>query len=358
MIVINATQIHRAHSGVGVYTYKVVEKLIEKLSGGVIFTQWNIFGKKQRNWKIIVVKNIRRGFIRWLWIQFIFLSKLRRNDILYSPYSEAPITKKVKSIITVHDLIPLNFPREHSYKLRYYYKYFLPRSLNRADKIISISETTRKDIIKYFPHIDENKITVIYNGYDATNFNTDIDSGKAKIFREKYGINDYLLYVGRLSKMKNVLCLVRAFYSVAEKIQNSLLIIGRDESNIIEGARAYAEENNYDVDRIKFVEFMEEKELSQAYKGAKLLVNPSLSEGFGLPVIEAMACGLPVIISAIPSLVEITSGCGITFNPSSHNELSESIMKLLSDEKLWRTKRCQGIERARDFSWDKTAERI
>jgi glycosyltransferase involved in cell wall biosynthesis len=358
MIVINATQIHQAHSGVGVYTYKVIEKLIEKLPGGVIFTQWNIFRREQKNWKIIEVKHIRRGLIRWIWIQFVFLSKLRKNEILYCPYSEAPITKKVRSVITVHDLIPLNFPKQHSYKLKYYYKYFLPRTLKRAGRIISISETTRKDIIKYFPNIDENKITVIYNGYDSNNFNTDIDAGKAKIFREKYGIKDYLLYVGRLSKMKNVLCLIKAFYSIADKIQHSLVIIGRDESNLIKDAMVYAERNNYDPNRMKFIEFMDEKELSTAYKGARLLVIPSLGEGFGMPVIEAMACGVPVIISDIPSLKEITSDCATKFNPFSHTELSEKIMKLLSDEKLWNTKRYKGLERARDFSWDKTAGQI
>lgn len=358
MLIINATQIHKKHSGVGVYTTKVIEKLLEKQPGGIIYTQWNIFGKTFDNWKIIEVKNIRRGFIRWLWLQFIFPFKLKDNDLLYCPFSEAPTTKKVRLILTVHDLMPINFPKNHSIKLIYYYKYFVRKNLLRASKIISISETTKQDILHWFPELNANDIKVIYNGYDERLFNTQIDESEVVKFKARLGVEKYILYVGRLSTIKNVLELVKTFYSISDRLDCSLLIVGRDESNIIKDSYKFIESNKYSKDKIKFINHLDERDLSLCYKGSKIFINPSLNEGFGMPVIEAMACGIPVIVSDIPVFKEIAGDSCLIFDTKLKDDLAYKILTLYNDKLLQEKLIKSGLERVKLFSWNKTAESV
>src|ERR1700694_1323221 len=119
MLVINATQIKRNYSGVGVYSKKIIERIIPKWNEGKIYTQVNEFGKPA-GWKIEVIRNIGRDLLRWLWIQFILPNKLKKDDLLFSTFSESPLRCKCKTVITVHDLMPLKLSAMHSKKLNYY----------------------------------------------------------------------------------------------------------------------------------------------------------------------------------------------------------------------------------------------
>src|SRR5438876_4666130 len=171
MLVINATQIKKNYSGVGVYSKKIIERIIPKWDEGKIFTQQNEFGNPA-GWKIKIVKNIGRDLLRWLWIQIILPLKIKRDDVLFSTFSESPARCKCKTVLVVHDLMPVKFPEKHSKKLNYYYRKILPKSLRDASIIIAISKTVKNEILEYFQFINENKIIVIYNGYEKNLFNT------------------------------------------------------------------------------------------------------------------------------------------------------------------------------------------
>jgi glycosyltransferase involved in cell wall biosynthesis len=360
MLVINATHVRKEYSGVGVYFFSIAGRLTEKFSSGIIYAQYNIrsenFFKDNFNWKIRIIKYLNRDLIRWLWVQLILPFKLlNKKNILYCSFNESPVFCRCKTVTVVHDLIPLKFEKEHSKKLRFYYKHILPRSLKKTSRIVAISEAVKKDILAYFPFISGNKIEVIYNGYEKNIFNN-VKPAAAGEFKTKLGIDNYILYVGRLSEVKNTMSLIKAFGLAANKTDVNLLIVGRDESGIIPQAKKYAEDGKFS-ERIKFIDYMAEEDLANAYRSARLFVFPSYSEGFGLPLVEAMASGVPAVISRIPSLTEIAGGAAIIFDPDNYSELSEKILLLLNDEKIYNDCRAKGLERAKVFDWDQTAGR-
>ena len=357
MLKINATQVKEGYSGVGVYSIKVIERLAKKFSSGVIYTCLNSFKDIPHSWQVKHVKIFDRDLIRWIWHHFIFSFKLSKKDVLYCPFSEATIWFGGKLIITVHDLMPLNFPEKHSAKLKYYYSNILLKNLKKAFSIIVISETTKRDILKFFPEIDEGKINVIYNGYEKKVFNTDKDLMLIDNFKKKHGLDKYILYVGRITKIKNVMCLIKAFSNIKDKTKCNLLIIGKDESGVMSEANDFIS-NNSMQDRVRFIERLEETEVQYAFKGASLFIQPSLSEGFGLPAIEAMAGGIPCILSDIDAFREISSGAALLFNPANENELQEKILLLLNNESLYNGYKEKGLKRSNDFDWDNTADEI
>lgn len=355
MLVINGVQIQANYSGAGVYFYKITKRLMQKWEDGLIYTQFDSFENK-KNWRVETVKYVKRDLIRWLWVQFILPFKIKNSlDILFCTFSEAPIFCKCKTVIVVHDLIPLKFKKEHSRKLRFYYKYILPKSLKKSTRIIAISESVKKDILKFFTFISPDKIKVIYNGYEKKIFNASKPGSESINFKNKLGFEDYILYVGRISEIKNTISLIKAFGELIKTSDINLLIVGRDESGVMHEGRRYIIEHKFE-DKIKIIDYLSEDELSLAYKNAKIFVLPSFSEGFGIPVIEAMGCGIPVIVSEIPSLNEIADDAAMKFDPSNYYDLAEKLSQLLHDGKLYNHYKIKGLERAKNFDWDITAE--
>ena len=359
MLVINAAHVNKNYSGVGVYFFSLASRLTKKFESGIIYSGFDFrsgnFSETAKNWRVKIIKFAGRDLFRWLWVQLILPFKLlNTKNILYSPFSESPVFCRCKTVMVVHDLIPIKFENEHSWKLRFYYRHILPMSLKRAGRIITISNAVKSDILKFFPKIGADKINVIYNGYEKTFFNNVKPETSGK-FENKYGIENYILYVGRISEVKNTMSLVQAFAPLANKTDVILLIIGRDESGITEKAMKFARENNFES-RIKFIDYLPEEDLAKAYKSARLFVFPSFAEGFGLPLVEAMASGVPAVISDIPSLSEIAGDAAVKFNPQNYMELSEKILLMLNDKNLSETCITKGIERAKLFDWDKTAE--
>ena len=357
MLIVNATQVKKGYSGVGVYSIDVIKHLVKKIDNGIIYSSLNEFGNLPEKWHLKLTMDFNRDLIRWLWINIIFLFKLKKNDVLYCTFSEAPVFFRGKLIITVHDLMPINFPENHSKKLRFYYRKILYRNLKNAFKIIVISETVKKDIIKFYPDIEESKIKLIYNGYDSSIFNTFRPENEINNFKLRYGLNNYIIYVGRISRIKNVLCLLKAFIHIKDKITHNLVIIGKDESQIMPEALEMLKSGNIDS-RVVFIKHLNKNELQFALKGADLFLSASLSEGFGMPAIEAMACGVPCILSDIDAFREISGGAAAMFNPSEPAELADKILQLLNNENLYNMHKAKGLEAVKNFSWEKTVSGI
>lgn len=290
-------------------------------------------------------------------IKFPGIIKKSGIDLFHSPHYVVPLFSFKKAeclrsmVVTVHDLIHLIFPEYLPSRPAYFYaKFMISSACRKAKKIITISENTKKDIIKYF-NLEPSKIKVVYLGVSEIFKQSAEKSAKA---RAKYG--KYLLYVGAIRPHKNILTLIESFYKLKKEknIKHNLIIIGRGKMPYINEVKRKI--NNYFMqNEVLMFENLPQKKLIEFYCGSDLFVFPTLYEGFGLPVLEAMACGCPVLTSDTSSLPEVAGDAGIMVNPLSIEEISQAIYKIITNENLRNQMIQKGLKRAKLFSWEKTA---
>ena len=258
------------------------------------------------------------------------------------------------SIVTVHDLVRLSFPYSEEDWISSMGLALDRRGIRKAAHLICVSEATKRDLIRYLG-IPEEKMTVIYNGVDHNVFKP-CHEQNTSCFR-----SPYLLYVGSERPRKNLKVLLRAFSLIKKQGRpfDSLKLLkvgpaGRSDDfrkATLDEARRLGVESE-----MHFVERMSDQELAVAYSNAVALVFPSLYEGFGLPIVEAMACGCPVITSNVSSLPEIAGSAALLVDPNDGAALAEAMRRVILDQDLRGRLRAQGLLRAIDFSWDRTAE--
>lgn len=283
-------------------------------------------------------------FSRLLWTQFQLPSIYRqlKENLLFSPIPEAPIFSGCRYVLTVHDLIPLRFPRRFS-PLTNYNRYFLPFVLQQAQHIICDSESTAKDVINFFG-ISEKKVTPVLLSHDEKHFRfLDLPN------------RNYFLYLGRHDPYKNIPRLIEAFAALLNCQDYELWIAGSFDQRFTPGLKAMAEELGIGK-QVKVLEYVSYAELPTIINQAIALVFPSLWEGFGLPVLEAMACGTPVITSNISSIPEVTGDAAILINPYNVGEITEAMQAVANDAELRSRLRQAGIARSKLFSWERTGE--
>jgi len=293
---------------------------------------------------------------RFIWDQFRVPKLARRNkvDILHQPSFSAPIFYQGKMVVTVHDLIAIKFGEDIPFFSRQFFARWMPFSYRKADHIIAISENTKKDIVKYL-NIDPNKITVIPLAADEK-FKPIDDKLKIESVKKKYhtGAN-YLLHVGTLNPRKNLSFIIDVFFKIASSHPNINLVITGKEGWYYENLYEKVKELKLE-DRVIFTGYIDEEDKVYLYNGAKMFVFPSIYEGFGLPPLEAMACGVPVVSSNTSSMPEVIKDSGILLSPKDKVAWIKEISILLDDPKKIQQLKTSGLKRAKDFSWKKTAE--
>ena len=263
-------------------------------------------------------------------------------DIIHCPTVAAPFFFKprAKVIMTVHDLIPVLYPQWHIQRRKIYFKHFLKYRFRFVDHFIAVSANTKRDLIGCFG-IDPQKVSIVHEGI-------------GKQFSHGTGDRDnFILAVGTIEPRKNLKRVIKAFLRAREKygIANKLLIAGtmgwncREEMALMRTHRA----------SVKALGYVSDQDLVDLYRKAACLVYPSLYEGFGLPVIEAMACGCPVITSNVSSLPEVAGEAALTVNPYCTDEIAEAIFRVISDRDLHRRLSNAGRRRAGGFTWDRCA---
>ncbi|MBD2088798.1 glycosyltransferase family 4 protein [Microcoleus sp. FACHB-1515] len=283
-----------------------------------------------------------RGHVRRLiWTQFQLpkLYQQRKANLLFSPIPEAPVYSNCRSIVMVHDLIPLRFGRAKS-PLTAYFRYGVPQVLNQAEHIICNSIATAQDLEDFFK-ISANKITPILLAYDADRF-----------FDRNLPTANYFLYVGRQDPYKNLQRLIAGFAAVSGEAE--LWIAGAIDPRYAPALQAQAEQLQI-ANRVKFLRYVTAEQLPILIGQAIALVFPSLWEGFGLPILEAMACGTPVITSNLASLPEVAGDAAILIDPYQVQEISEAMQMMLKSE-VRSNLRAAGLARSRLFSWEKTGK--
>ncbi len=277
-------------------------------------------------------------------------------DLYHSTHYVLPAYVRCRVVVTIHDIIHLLYPEFLPNRLALLYaQRMIHRSLTRGDRIIADSNNTKTDLMSYFD-TDGRKIEVIYPGV-ADRYRNHLDRATIDRVLARHSISrPYLLFVGNPKPHKNLDRVVRAFARVvaADAFSGDLVCVGgRDQNQFRIANRA----RQIDIaDRVRLLGHVPEEDLPALYQGATLFVYPTLYEGFGLPVAEAMASGVPVITSSTSSLKEISEGYAELVDPMDVDQLTRTIERCLADEGLRNRLRRAGLERADTFRWRRTAE--
>jgi glycosyltransferase involved in cell wall biosynthesis len=287
-----------------------------------------------------------KGHLRrliWTQVQLPRIYQELHSSLLFSPLPEAPLYTSCRYIVTVHDLIPLRFPRLSP--LTPYHRYYIPQVLSQAQHIICNSNATADDIIDFF-QIPASKVTPILLAYDADRFRPLSNQGKTVPC-------PYFLYIGRHDPHKNARRIVAAFATIPKSQECELWLAGSPDRRYTPKLQAQAEELGI-TDRVRFLDYVPDRELPKLLQNAIALVFPSLWEGFGLPVLEAMACGTPTITSNLSSLPEVAGDAALLVNPYNTDEIAAAMGAIVTDGELRSHLSRLGIARAHQFSWQKT----
>lgn len=282
---------------------------------------------------------------RLIWTEWE-LPKLYQEEegsLLFSPIPEAPIRGNLPYIVMVHDVIPLRFPRIAS-PLTPYFRYYIPQVLKKAAHIICNSRATAEDIQEFWG-ISAEQITPIHLAYHPEHFQPLENLNPPPV--------PYFIYIGRHDPHKNLSRLVTAFAQIAPNCREELWLVGPQDARYTTKLHKQAIALNVST-RIKFLDYVPYQDLPRLLNQATALVYPSLWEGFGLPVLEAMGCGTPVITSNLASLPEITGEAAILINPYEVEGIAEGMRLLATDEKERSRLHKLGLLQASQFSWAKT----
>ena len=279
-----------------------------------------------------------------------------QTALLHVPHYNIPIKYRGKLVITIHDMIHYHFPRSISNPLgRYYSKYLFCKAINHATRIITVSQSTKNDIIQYL-RVPGEKIDVIYFG-SPQGFSLSPDSIVSKSILSKYNIQKpYLLHVGIDKPHKNLERLIQAFGMFLEKtkLDYQLVLVG-PKKNLSVTMRTNI--HKYGLkSKIIFTDYIPDSELNVLYHNAELFIFPSLYEGFGLPPLEAMSAGIPVIVSNIPSLRETVGDSALSFDPYVTESIVNAILQVLSNPLIRLELIAKGKKRVAEYSCAQTAK--
>jgi glycosyltransferase involved in cell wall biosynthesis len=359
---INASKYFDINTGVGRYTSNLCNSVTKGKDGNDYFfylpgrssTCWDDMNGAQTEEQGLFLQN---NTLRILWEQILLPIKIRKDmlDLFhYTDHAMSLIQRRHPVVITVHDIAYIRFPDLLNKSRQVYKKYILNLSVKNADIIIADSHSTKEDIIEFFK-VDEKKIKVIHLGVESR-------------FRPISNVEGYrirnnlpkkmILNIGTLEPRKNVVALIKAFKRLLERgFKDYILVIAGERGWLYK--RIFEEIKSSGMEQsIRFLGVVDDGELPMLYNCADLFVYPSLYEGFGLPPLEAMACGIPIITSNTSSLPEVVGNAGIMIDPSDIESLSEEMYRVLKDKELRHRMSRDGLKRSKMFTWEKTVNNV
>lgn len=358
---INARYLQKEYTGIENYLLQLLLNLNKATGDNEYFLFFGNDGLipealKSRNFKNIISKipcNNQITKIIWSHFYLPFLARRFKLDVFHEPLFIAPLFKQCPTVITVYDLAFLRLPDCYTYRNKLYLKTLLSKSIKEADAVIAISESTKKDILDNFGSSE--KLHTVYGGVSLEFKRIDDHTVLEKVKRIYKIEGDFVLTASLITPRKNMVRLIRAFRSLRERSNyNYKLVIAGGKGWGWEAVYKEAVDSGYENDII-FCGYVPDEHLIALYNLAKIFVYPSLYEGFGLPALEGMACGCPVITSRISSLPEVCADAALFVDPYDTEELSHSIEKLLKDQLLRQTLILKGYQQANKFSWQRAA---
>ena len=344
-------------AGKGCYTFNIVQHLLtlDHKNEYFLYTKEQVAGFEQ--FKNVQMYQIKASGLLW---HYAVARDVKKNDVdlFFAPGSfiiPTLLPKNIKTIVTVHDLVAFLFPQGHNKKAVLIEKLFLRRAVKRADKILAVSENTKGDLLEKFNNL-EGKIELIPCA--ASEIFKPVDKSKLLDFAKQTNLpKNFFLAVGTLEPRKNYLNLIKAFSLVEKQFPNFHLVIvgqkGWDYEEIFQEIKTH-----YLQKKVHVLGYLSNTSLLNLYNLAKALVFPSFYEGFGLPPLEAMQSGCPVIASNCSSIPEVVGDCAILIDPESHTEIAGAMIKVIQNEKLREDLIQKGVSQAKKFSWGKSAERL
>jgi glycosyltransferase involved in cell wall biosynthesis len=292
--------------------------------------------------------------------QLLVPMDLRRErvDLFHAPHYVLPPLTPVRSVVTIHDCIHLRFPQYLPHKLGYAYaRASLWFATHRSSRIMTVSEASKRDILRYF-RVPAAKIDVIHNAIDERFGRMPAEEEIARV-RERYQLNDpFVLYAGNIKPHKNLERLIEAFHMLrrGDLEHVKLLIIGDEVSKYATLRRAV---HRYKLHKhVRFFGFVPDETLAVLYRLASVFVFPSLYEGFGLPPLEAMASGTPVVTSNVSSLPEVVGDAALLVDPYEPEAIAQAMREVLTDQALRESLVRKGLARVGLFSWDRSVRRV
>ncbi len=299
-----------------------------------------------------------------LWTHLRLSREMVQNppDVLFVPAHVLPLLHPRRSVVTIHDLGYLYYPQAHTRNSRLYLDYSTRFSAKQARHIVAVSHATRQDLIRHYG-TEPDKISVVYHGYDQQHFRPVDDLAHIEAVCQKYQIDPgpYLLFVGTVQPRKNLSRLLEAFAQISQdtafkcehpEYDNLQLVIG-GKLGWLSGPITRRIEELGLTQQVKLVGYIADEDLPSLLSGAAAFVMPSLYEGFGLPILEAMACGTPVICSNAGSLPEIAGDAALLHHPLDTAALAWNLRLLLTSPQLRSQLRTKGLARVQTFSWER-----
>ncbi|QMU31553.1 glycosyltransferase family 4 protein [Adhaeribacter radiodurans] len=295
--------------------------------------------------------------------QLDYFSKIPVCDYFLSPHYNVPILpiKAKKRIVIIHDVNHIALAANLNIIKRLYARWILASALKLSDIIFTVSNFSKSEIIKFF-HVKENMINTLVLGVDKAIFKL-YDASEKQSIQVKYNLPEkFILYVGNVKPHKNLITLIKAFALLkAESFGElgKLVIVGKKEGFITSDLNLDSEIERLKLrDDIIFTGFVESQDLPIIYNLASLFVFPSFYEGFGLPPVEAMACGCPTLVSNVSSLPEVCIDASLYFNPYDPKELAQSIHLILKDKSIQEELRTKGFYLTANYNWQNTADKM
>ena len=337
-------------TGLGIYTENLMRSLANESKNGFEFRFYKKSAQSDLN-----------TFNRWLWENAELPQQARKDKvkILHVPAFAPPVFKTFKLVVTVHDLIGMLFPNQLGWPSRFYWGRWLPFAVKRADRVIADSENTKRDIVNRLG-VDEKKIRVIYPSGHET-FNSQFDPRALAGLKTQLGIQEkYFLFVGTLEPRKNLGRTLEAFAKFLKEkkmgIRYQMVVVGSKafaHGKFFEGLHLPIDLKENDV---IWADYVDHETLNLLYCGAEAFLFPSLYEGFGIPLLEAMACGAPVLTSNCSSTPEVSGEAALLVDPYDADQMAKAFMDLASNPRLRLDLITRGFQRIKNFSWRKTAQ--
>jgi len=349
--------------GIGLFTYESLKRITQahpEIDFHFLFDRnfdsEFIFSENVK--PVVLFPQARHPFLWYWWFEISVARWLNKNkpDLFLSTDGYGCLQTEISQVLVMHDLAFEHFPNQVSFLARYYYKYFMPRFAEKAKRIATVSEFSKQDIMSQY-RVPMNKIDVVYNG--AKEVYQPVAEDVKKRVREKYSESkNYFVYVGSIHPRKNVKNLLLAFekFKTETNSDYQLLIVGRKAWDFAEVEEAHQQMKF--KNEVKFLGHVSPNELGEIVASAFAMIYVSLFEGFGIPIVEAMSCHVPIITSNVTSMPEVAGDAALLVNPNSIEEISRAIRKFFDDSSLRNSLIEKEKIQIKKFSWDLTAEKL